>query len=90
MTPIAFRNGSETLTALEAASARSKAGGARSPAVLLLPAIAGVNQYMAGVAQRPAARGCCVMLPDCYCRSSIGICAASARRNSWFTERSDA
>jgi dienelactone hydrolase len=66
MTPISFDNGSETLSAFEAAPTRSEE--ARTSAVLLLPAIAGVNEYMRGAAQRLAENGHRVVLLDYYCR----------------------
>jgi len=66
MTPISFRNGPETLTAFEIEPTRSEQ--ARTSAVLLLPAIAGVNDYMQGAAQRLAENSYRVVLLDYYCR----------------------
>jgi carboxymethylenebutenolidase len=65
MEKVQFRSGSATLDAL---MARPPGAGA-SPAILLLPAIAGVNEYMEGVARRLADLGYAVLLLDYYART---------------------
>src|SRR5690606_25244444 len=65
MEKVQFRSGSAELGAL---MARPSGAGA-SPAILLLPAIAGVNEYMQGVARRLADAGYAALLLDYYART---------------------